>query len=52
MCPACLTAAGLYVAGGVSAAAVTTLVVKLLPAKKADSNETGDKDATDDRIEK
>ena len=32
MCPLCLTASGLYVAGGLSAGAVTTfLVAKVLP---------------------
>ena len=59
MCPACLAALGLYVAGGVSAGAGSTfLATKLLrkrpePAASNTSNETqGDDHATtDDRIE-
>jgi hypothetical protein len=60
MCPVCLTTVGLYVAGGVSAAAGTTFVaVKLLrqrpePTASTTSTETEGDDhaATDDRIEK
>lgn len=35
MCPACLAASGLYVAGGVSAGAVTTFVAARLLRKPA-----------------
>jgi hypothetical protein len=59
MCPVCLAMSGLYVAGGVSAGAVTTfLAAKLLkrpePTASAISTEAeGDvRAATDDRIEK
>jgi hypothetical protein len=55
MCPLCLATTGLYLAGGLSAGAVTTfLAVKLLPTKRNISNETeGDRHAaTNDRIEK
>jgi hypothetical protein len=55
MCPLCIATTGLYLAGGLSAGAVTTfLAVKLLPTKRNISNETeGDEHAaTNDRIEK
>jgi hypothetical protein len=60
MCPMCLALSGLYVAGGVSAGAVTTfLATKLLrkrpePTASTTSTETkGDDHApTDDRIER
>jgi hypothetical protein len=55
MCPLCIATTGLYIAGGLSAGAVTTfLAVKLLPTKRNISNETeGDEHAaTNDRIEK
>ena len=60
MCPMCLAASGLYIAGGVSAGAVTTFVAtKLLrkrpePAAPTISTETKGDDhaATDDRIER
>jgi hypothetical protein len=60
MCPVCLAASGLYVAGGVSAGAVTTfLATKLLrkqpePTTSTTSTEAGGdvRAATDDRIER
>ena len=58
MCPVCLAMSGLYVAGGVSAGAVTTfLATKLLrkrpePTASTPSTETDDHAETDDRIEK
>jgi hypothetical protein len=59
MCPVCLAASGVYVAGAVSAGAVTTfLATKLLrkrpePTASTTSTETEGDDhaATDDRIE-
>jgi predicted dithiol-disulfide oxidoreductase (DUF899 family) len=39
MCPVCLVTSGLYVAGGLSAGAVTTfLAIKLLPTKQKETN--------------
>jgi hypothetical protein len=60
MCPVCLATSGLYVAGGLSAGAVTTfLATKLLrkrpePTASTTSTETEGDDhaATDDRIER
>jgi hypothetical protein len=59
MCPMCLAASGLYVAGGVSAGTVTTfLATRLLrkptePSAATRSTSTqGDDHATDDRIER
>lgn len=60
MCPMCLTASGLYVAGGLSAGAVTTFVATRLLRKRpeqdasAPTTETEGEDHadTDDRIEK
>ena len=60
MCPACLAALGLYIAGGVSAGAGTTfLATKLLrerpePTISTTSTETEGDDhaATDERIER
>jgi hypothetical protein len=59
MCPACLAALGLYVAGGVSAGAGTTLIAGKLLRKQPESNASnsthtqGDDHATnDDRIER
>ena len=60
MCPACLTAMGLYVAGGVSAGAGTTFLATRLLRKQRESNAStpstetqGENHArTDDRIEK
>jgi hypothetical protein len=59
MCPMCLAAGGLYLAGGVSAGAATTfLATRLLrkrpaPATSTPSPRTGGREhaATDDRIQ-
>jgi hypothetical protein len=48
MCPLCLATTGLYLAGGLSAGALTTfLAVKLLPPKQKETTNA----AIDDRIE-
>jgi hypothetical protein len=58
MCPLCLATTGLYVAGGLSAGAVTTfLTVKVLrkrpaPTQSTTFTEGDDNAATDDRIER
>ncbi len=60
MCPACLAASTLYVAGGVSAGAVTTFVTTKLLRKQSEPTasanpaepEGDDHAATDDRTEK
>lgn len=59
MCPVCLTVGSLYVAGGVSAGAVTTFLAARLLDKRPESNastastetEEDDPATTDDRIE-
>lgn len=54
MCPACLAAMGLYVAGGLSAGAGTTFLATKLLRKRAEPIKTqGENHAsTEDRIEK
>jgi hypothetical protein len=59
MCPMCLAASGAYVASGVSAGAVTTLLAARLLRKRPEPTdrplpiETGDDHVpTDDRIER
>jgi hypothetical protein len=59
MCPMCLAATGAYVAGGVSAGAVTTVLATRLLRKRSEStdrhipieSEGDDHATTDDRIE-
>ena len=60
MCPMCLAATGAYVAGGVSAGAVTTFLAAQLWRKRPESTdrplpmetEGDDHATTDDRIER
>ena len=52
MCPACLAAMGLYVFGGVSAGAGTTLLVTKLMPKRPEPQQGDDHATADDRIEK
>jgi hypothetical protein len=60
MCPMCLAATGAYVAGGVSAGAVTTFLATTLLRKRSESTdrplpietEGDDHATTDDRIER
>ena len=52
MCPACLSAMGLYVFGAISAGAGTTLVVTKLLPKRTEPKPGESHVASDDRIEK
>ena len=60
MCPVCLAMSGLYVANGVSAGAVTTLLATKMLRKRPEPTasttsteaEGDDHEATDDRIER
>ena len=48
MCPLCLAASGLYLAGGVSAGAVTFVAVRLLRKRPETTSTEGDDHAASD----
>jgi hypothetical protein len=48
MCPACLSAVGLYLVGGVSAGGITTYVATKLLRERRDQP-AGDRDRRDER---
>ena len=52
MCPACLSAMGLYVFGAVTAGAGTTFAITKLMPKQPEPKKGDDHAATVDRIEK
>ena len=52
MCPACLAAMGLYVFGGVSAGAGTTLLVTKLMPKRTEPTKGDDHATAVDRVQK